>query len=235
MASSVRRTHSAHHHDSPFGVGVTKAGFVTSVPQPAHGWLSMVIGTEATQTPSGARPGSTQYGSWISGYDPKAGFWASGGPLGRWPEPCFCRILAVVKRLKWTGTITAAALIGAAILLQGCGANDDPFTVTIKNDTSAAIVDHSFFGAAYGTPGTSHNGQVITLTPGRSFAETEFANEGVDPDRVTSLSGKTLGCFPFQFSENAPTSVVVKVTQMVRCKNWVPESNLPRDWPNPNY
>lgn len=98
-----------------------------------------------------------------------------------------------------------------------------------------AIVDHSFFGAVYGTSNTSDDGQVITLKPGHSFVENEFANEGVDPDRVTSLSGKTLGCFPFQFTENAPAPVVVKVTQMVMCRDWIPESNQPKDWPNPSY
>jgi hypothetical protein len=86
-----------------------------------------------------------------------------------------------------------------------------------------------------GPPNTSDNGQVIVLGPGRSFAESEFANEGVDPDRITSPSGKTLGCLPFQFSENAPTPVVVNVTQMVICKHWALESNLPKDWPNPSY
>lgn len=48
MARSVRRTHSSHHHDSPFGVGVAKAGADRSVPQPEQGRDSMVIDIEVT-------------------------------------------------------------------------------------------------------------------------------------------------------------------------------------------
>jgi hypothetical protein len=113
-------------------------------------------------------------------------------------------------------------LIGS-FLITACGANDDPFTVTITNDTSQTIVDHTFFSAAYGTP-ASHNGTVIVVKPGRSAGVTEVANLGTDPDRITSLSGVTLGCLPFQFSENPPTTLDVKVTQMVHCRHWAYEA-----------
>lgn len=128
--------------------------------------------------------------------------------------------------------LLGVSFLASALLLQACGANDDPFTVTITNNTDHTVVDDSFF---LPKPGTTVSGDPVLLKPGHSFGETEFANEGVDPDRITTPSGKTLGCFPFQFSENAPTPLVVKVSQMVPCKRWVPESNLPRDWPNPNY
>jgi hypothetical protein len=118
------------------------------------------------------------------------------------------------------------------LLLQACGANDDPFTVTVTNNTFHTVVDHSFFTTI---PGTVNGGDPVVLKPGRSFEESEFANEGTDPDRITSLSGRTLGCLPFQFSENAPTPINVNITQMVRCLRWGFEVNMPRDWPNPNY
>jgi hypothetical protein len=120
-------------------------------------------------------------------------------------------------------------LVLCSLLLQACGANDDPFTVT--NNTSHTVIDHSFFTPI---PGTSNGGDPVVLKPGRSFDEPEDANEGTDPDRITSLSGKTLGCLPFQFSENAPKPLDVKITQMVRCRHWGYEVNMPKDWPNPN-
>jgi len=125
-----------------------------------------------------------------------------------------------------------ASLTVSALLLSACGANDNPFTVTITNNTGQTVVDHGFFVAQ---PGTSNGGGAVVLKPGQSFGEPEFANEGVDPDRITTLAGQTLGCFPFQFSENAPTPLVVNVSQMVPCKKWVPESTQPHDWPNLNY
>jgi hypothetical protein len=123
-----------------------------------------------------------------------------------------------------------------ALLLSACGigANPDSFTVMVTNNTSRTIVDHTFFGAAYGTPDVSRNDLVITAKPGHSYGVTEDANQGTDPDRITSLSGKTLGCLPFQFSEN-DDSLEVKITQMVRCRDWGYKVNMPRDWPNPNY
>ena len=130
-----------------------------------------------------------------------------------------------------------SALILLTVLLQGCtgGFDDDVFDVTITNNTGSSIVDHTFFGAACGVKDVSPNGQVITVSPGETFAVAEFANEGTDPDRITTLSGRTLGCLPFQFSENPPVQPVVKVTQMVPCRHYGYEVTYPRDWPNPKY
>jgi len=125
-----------------------------------------------------------------------------------------------------------ACLSSSTLLLSACGANDDPFTVTITNDTGQTVVDHGFFVTQ---PGTSNGGGAIVLKPGKSFDESEFANEGVNPDRITTSTGRPLGCFPFQFSENVPTPLVVKVSQMVPCQKWVPHTTQPHDWPNPNY
>src|ERR1700677_313894 len=112
-----------------------------------------------------------------------------------------------------------------AIILQGCGlgAEDVPFTITITNDTSNTIVDHTFFSTVPSSRGVG----AVVLKPGHSFKEAEYANEGVDPDRITSLSGKTLGCFPFQFSRSTPQPFDVKVTQMVPCRRW---KHLRNDW-----
>jgi hypothetical protein len=110
------------------------------------------------------------------------------------------------------------------------GFEDVSFNVTVTNNTSRTVVDHAFFITQ---PGTSNGGGTVVLKPGHSFDDPEFANEGVDPDRITNLAGKTLGCFPFQFSEDV-SGLRVKLTEMVPCKHWVPESNQPKDWPNPN-
>jgi hypothetical protein len=126
-------------------------------------------------------------------------------------------------------------LASAAMLLQGCsiGAYDDPFTVTIVNDTHQTVVDHAWF---VGMPGTSNGGGPVVLKPGGSFGESEFANEGVDQDRITTLSRKTLDCLPFQFSENPPVAIRVMLTQMLPCQNWGnPPGNTKFDWPDRNY
>jgi hypothetical protein len=117
-----------------------------------------------------------------------------------------------------------------AVSLEGCGlgSEDVPFTVTITNDTPNTIVDHSYFSTVHSSRGVG----AVVLRPGRSFKEPEYANEGVDRDRITSLSGKTLGCFPFQFSRNAPQPFYVKVTQMVPCR---PSKHLRDDWPSVKY
>ncbi len=133
------------------------------------------------------------------------------------------------------GVVALGLAVVASISGIGIGANDDPFTVTITNNTPHPIVDHSSFGAAYGTKDAFDGGMIIVLKPGQSFQDAEFANEGVHPDRITSVGGKTIGCLPFQFSENVPKPLVVKVTERVPCRHWIPGSNLPKDWPDANY
>src|ERR1700677_5137271 len=124
------------------------------------------------------------------------------------------------------------ALSTVALLLQACGANDVPFTVTISNNTGHTLIDHSFFTPK---PGTSSGDDPVVLKPGQSFGEPEFTNEGTDPDTITTVAGKVLGCLPFQFSENPSKSLVVKVTETVPCRHWAFEANSPKDWPNPHY
>jgi hypothetical protein len=138
-----------------------------------------------------------------------------------------------MARMKTAITLFVVMFL-CSLSLQACslGANDDPFSVTVTNNTSHTVIDHSFFTTI---PGTVNGGDPIVLQPGHSFGESEFAGEGTDPDRITSLSGKTLGCLPFQFSENAPTKIDVRVTQMVRCRHWGNEVESPKDWPNPSY
>jgi hypothetical protein len=120
-----------------------------------------------------------------------------------------------------------------AILLTACGANDGPFTVTIVNDTTQTVVDHGYFITV---PGTSNGGGRVVLKEGHSFEEDEFANEGVDADRITTLGGETLGCLPFKFSENPPVAVVVKVSEMVPCGNSGGSKAVGgADWPFPSY
>lgn len=130
-----------------------------------------------------------------------------------------------------TAVLALAALTPFALVLCGCtlGAEDVSFTITVTNNTHQTVIDHEFFMTK---PGTVDGGGPVVFKPGHSYSESEFSNEGVDPDRLTTLSGKTLGCFPFQFSQDDP-GLRVKVSQMVPCKRWVPESNLPADWPDP--
>ena len=117
-----------------------------------------------------------------------------------------------------TGFLAGIALLPLALMCQSCtgglgGFEDVPFTITVTNNTSRTVVDHEFFMTK---PGTVNGGGAVVFKPGHSYSESEFANEGVDPDRLTTLSGKTLGCFPFQFSQDDP-GLRVKVSQMVRC------------------
>jgi hypothetical protein len=120
------------------------------------------------------------------------------------------------------------------LLGVGLGANDDPFQVKILNDTSQMVIDHGYFVTL---PGTSDGGGPVTLPPGRSFEEPEFANEGVDQDRITTLGNKTLGCLPFQFSKNPPIVLVVKISEMVRCRtiNPITGAESKTDWPDPKF
>ena len=130
-------------------------------------------------------------------------------------------------------TIAVGSLASIAPLLSSCGANDNPFTVSIRNDTTQTVVDHGYFVTKRGT---SDGGGAVILKPGQSFVESEFANEGVDQDRITTLSGTRLGCLPFQFSNNPPVTIRVKVTEMVRCHNWgIPPGNSKYDWPDRKY
>jgi hypothetical protein len=127
---------------------------------------------------------------------------------------------------RGAGLLVVGALVPLAIFLQGCsgglgGFEDVPFNVTVTNDTAHDVVAHPSF----------ENGPVL-LKPGHSFSEIQESNEGVNPDRITSVGGTTLGCLPFQFSQNV-SNLRVRVTQMVPCKHWGFQENLPRDWPNP--
>ena len=103
--------------------------------------------------------------------------------------------------------------------------------MTIRNNTSQIVIDYGYFVTV---PGTSNGGGAVVLRPGQSFGESEFANEGVDQDRITSVGGRTLGCLPFQFSENPPVPFEVDVTEMVPCRNWG-DSESKVDWPDAKY
>ncbi len=109
------------------------------------------------------------------------------------------------------------------LFVQGCGlgAEDVPFNVKVTNNTLRAVVDDQDETA----------GQSVVLEPGQSRVDSEYTNEGVRPDRVTSISGKTLGCLPFQFTRAPPGTLEVKISQMVRCRRWAPGEQVSRDWP----
>jgi hypothetical protein len=131
--------------------------------------------------------------------------------------------------------LAAAAVVLLSLFVSACGGFEDyPFTVTIQNDTARTVVDHSFFGVNYGTKGASSNLLVVRVPPGHSFGEAEFENEGVDFDRITTLSGETLGCLPFQFSNQPPKPLTVEITQMVKCQRWSQYGSNRKDWPDPN-
>jgi len=121
-----------------------------------------------------------------------------------------------------------------ALLLTGCGigANDDPFPVLMTNNTHQTLVDIAWFVT---TPGTSNGGGQVVLKPGQSFAEEETANLGVSQDRITTLAGKTLGCLPFQFSENPPVEITVDLTEKVPCGHWGDGKQSKHDWPYRKY
>ena len=54
--------------------------------------------------------------------------------------------------------LAVVALVPVVLLVQSCGANDDPFTVTIMNNTPHTIVDHGYFVTV---PGTSNSGGMV--------------------------------------------------------------------------
>jgi hypothetical protein len=114
-----------------------------------------------------------------------------------------------------------------SLLLSACGlgAEDVPFNVKITNNTSHMVVDWADEYTKYS----------VALMPGRSFLESEYTNEGVRPDRIASVSGRTLGCLPFQFTDTPPTTLEVEISQMVPCKHWAIGSTIRRDWPDPKY
>ena len=125
--------------------------------------------------------------------------------------------------LKLPFAVTVVSI--SALLLQGCGANDVSFNVTISNNTDHTVVDHGYFET-----------QAEELKPGQSLDEAEFPNEGVDQDRITTPSGHVLGCLPFQFSEIPPIELRVNLIEMVPCRNWGnPSGNSKYDWPNRSY
>jgi hypothetical protein len=128
--------------------------------------------------------------------------------------------------MKARFAVVALGLL-CGLSLQGCGlgAEDVPFNVRVINDTSHTVVDQTDEDASDST----------TLKAGQSFLDSEFTNEGVRPDRITSLSGATLGCLPFQFTNTPPATLVVKISQMVPCRHWAVGSNIRRDWPDPKY
>jgi hypothetical protein len=133
-----------------------------------------------------------------------------------------------VLTLRRSSRISLLALfVVTSLLLSACGlgAEDIPFNVKITNDTSHTVVDWADEYANYS----------VVLTPGHSFLESEYTNEGVRPDRIELVSGQTLGCLPFQFTNTPPTTLDVRVSQMVPCKGWVVGSTTRQDWPDPKF
>jgi hypothetical protein len=100
-----------------------------------------------------------------------------------------------------------------------------PFNVKVTNDTSHAVVEQTDEDASYST----------VLTPGQSFLDPEYTNEGVQPDRMTSPQGETLGCLPFQFTETPSHTLKVRTSQLVKCKRWAVGANISHDWPDSRY
>jgi hypothetical protein len=169
-----------------------------------------------------------------SGVAPFAGTVGHFGTTGRQAprlRPVVATAYLAGVGIRRTPALALAALTSLALFLCSCtlGAEDVPFTITVTNNTPQTVVDHEFFMTK---PGTVNGGGAVVFKPGHSYSESEFSNEGVDPDKLTTLSGKTLGCFPFQFSQDDP-GLRVKLSQMVPCKHWVPESHLPAGWPDP--
>jgi len=118
-----------------------------------------------------------------------------------------------------------AVFLVLGLLVEGCGlgAEDVWFNVKVADNTPHAVLDQEYFGSP------------TMLKPGDSLLDHEYANEGVMPDRITSLSGQTLGCLPFQFTNTPPGTLEVKISQMVPCRHWAQGSTSLHDWPNPKY
>ena len=140
----------------------------------------------------------------------------------RWPVD---RPLLGGLTLRRSPISVLALLVLASLLLNACGvgAEDIPFNIKITNDTSQTVVDWADEYANYS----------VVLPPGHSFLESEYTNEGVRPDRIKSVSGQTLGCLPFQFTDTPPSTLEVGISQMVPCKRWGVGSTTREDWPDP--
>jgi hypothetical protein len=125
---------------------------------------------------------------------------------------------------KFVGLIVASLLLVGLLIVIFTGnfpdiADDNPFTVVITNNTASTVFDHDYFKP----------GGPVVLKPGQSFHSPEYSNEGVDVDRITDSNGSLLGCLPFHFSSNPPNQIVVRISEMVPCKDLGKYNS--RDWP----
>lgn len=119
------------------------------------------------------------------------------------------------------------SIVSASIVLQACGADDITFQAKVINNSPNAVVDRQcnitcnrFFTR-------------VVLRPGQSTNDNESPDGVQEPDRITSLSGKVLGCLPFRFANVPSAQVAVKISQMVPCgESDGTDKTHGHDWPN---
>src|ERR1017187_4220228 len=121
----------------------------------------------------------------------------------------------------WRSNWTSRSSSAACILAQ----RSRTHTASGVANTFHTVIDHTYVDAV----------SKVVLQPGQSFLDAEYTNEGVLPDRITSLSVHTLGCLPFHFTGTPSHTLSVMITQMVRCRHWAAGTTSPQDWPDPKY
>jgi hypothetical protein len=116
--------------------------------------------------------------------------------------------------------------------VQACGDNN-LFSVKVENDLSETVVVGACNGYA---PSCSSVAYSLTLSPGVSSSTSQEPDGTFRPMKVSTKSGRTLGCLPFRFDNVTPPTFVVRVSQMVPCGQSLGRKTTEgHDWPDAKY
>lgn len=122
----------------------------------------------------------------------------------------------------------AAAIALSSVILAACGASDVPgFLLTVHNDLPRTVnIDPCIHNNCESFAAE------VRLKPGADFSSPQTADGALRPFKVTTLSGQTLGCMPFQFHRNPPPQAVIDISRMVPCGGTGGSASVSgRDWP----
>jgi hypothetical protein len=134
--------------------------------------------------------------------------------------------------MRFVGSAFTLLLLGA-LVLTGCGANDNPFNLEVKNNSSETVLVKACNGYSTACNSAAYT---LVLRPRQSAATGQDPDGIFRPMMVTTQSGARLGCLPFQFSQITPPSAVVKISQMVPCGHSLGGAATGgRDWPFHKY
>jgi hypothetical protein len=131
-------------------------------------------------------------------------------------------------------TLAAVGLV-ALLAGTGCVANDTLFDFNVTNNMGFAVIIRQC-GNASCTNTSPPYSSPITLKNGQSYPDAGDPDGVLRAEKVFSLSGKTLGCLPFRFSDTPPATFAVRISQMVPCDRSGGSSAVGgHDWPSRRY